>query len=902
MPTYEVTDPTTGRTLSLTGNSPPTEAELEEIFGTYGLAEEDEQNTLLDNYQAANQKVLDGLFLGFGDEFIAATQATHEEFFDAFKKAPGMIPTKIMAGLGASALSFFQDEDTLKDYEDRLEKGRAIEERFERDNPIVSTGLEIAGALGATIGTGGLAGAGMAATRVGNVARLGATSAAEVAVYEIGEGEGGIQARVEGINPASVLLGLGIGGIGGAFLRGIAETPQQKQIFDRAVATKKDTIVSEASAAATRGALGPRRQVVTDPGTSITEKLKRTTDALGLRSKNWHAENVSEASARKMVDSDGQTMRAMAETIQRLDNSSGKKDSLARLSDWFETTDAGDRAKQALADAGKTGKYGVVDDPAVRQSNFNKAYNIIRYEAPTEMRKIFDSINQELRMVKELDPSNRATGDYWHYGLVDGVEYAASTSSYKSPVASALEYIEDVRVAHTLAKNYGVDVRKLRPMRSANDVRKYALSLEKQGLSEKEIIDKVSNQLRQIPKSNTEEVISAIYKLDNGLNEAQKANQREILTTTFINGRKSANSFLDGVRVVVTTSQLAKLSNTILSLSELGIAATNYGTINALKALPGSIRSMLLTNGDTIVDDFGNHLRAPDLGVVNQFLGEIKQKGSGFVDKWSDRLFSVAGVRKITRLGQEVAINAALNQAKSLAKKGKLSEFKSAKGLSEAEIKQIEQQLNNNNIRHPLVKDLIFRDLTDVAPVSRASMPKAFNEHPDGRVFYSMLSFMIQQQNLLRENVGRNVVQGYKKGLNTKEGRAHFRKAGDYGLRYVVFTAGMAGLFDDGRKILRGEEGAEYDPVESTANQLVQLGTFGMVQPRAQQYGRPVFDPLNPPQLSIARDLGSLTYETATGQSEVDDFGKAIQRWVPGVSTLDDFLRYMDGERLLTDD
>jgi hypothetical protein len=32
MPTYQVTDPTTGKVLRLTGDSPPTERELEDIF------------------------------------------------------------------------------------------------------------------------------------------------------------------------------------------------------------------------------------------------------------------------------------------------------------------------------------------------------------------------------------------------------------------------------------------------------------------------------------------------------------------------------------------------------------------------------------------------------------------------------------------------------------------------------------------------------------------------------------------------------------------------------------------------------------------------------------------------------------------------------------------------------
>ena len=35
MPTYEVTDSVTGRTLSLTGDSPPTDAELAEVFNAY---------------------------------------------------------------------------------------------------------------------------------------------------------------------------------------------------------------------------------------------------------------------------------------------------------------------------------------------------------------------------------------------------------------------------------------------------------------------------------------------------------------------------------------------------------------------------------------------------------------------------------------------------------------------------------------------------------------------------------------------------------------------------------------------------------------------------------------------------------------------------------------------------
>jgi hypothetical protein len=45
MPTYKVTDPTTGRTVKLTGDSPPTEQELEEIFSSLPKMEVEKQST-----------------------------------------------------------------------------------------------------------------------------------------------------------------------------------------------------------------------------------------------------------------------------------------------------------------------------------------------------------------------------------------------------------------------------------------------------------------------------------------------------------------------------------------------------------------------------------------------------------------------------------------------------------------------------------------------------------------------------------------------------------------------------------------------------------------------------------------------------------------------------------------
>lgn len=848
-------------------------------------------NTFGEDVFGATITTLDGLTFGFGDELTAGLRVGADEVLQI------MFP-EINA-----------NETARQTYERYLNEGREIEQRFSDDNPILATALEVGGALATGIG-GGLRLAGTAATRAGNIGRQAATAAAEVTVYEIGEAEGTFQERVGQVDPANIALGAAIGGIAGAFLRGTAEAPSVREIKDRSTAkTKSGYTESNIAVKRGRAQIGEGTKAVR--GGRLMEEVSAQDDSILLRTKNWAAKNVNEREAMNLVNADGRSMRSIAETMQALDSSGAKKGSMGALEDWFAKTAQGQRAMAFLMDAGRASKYGAVTDVATREKNFTAAQNIIN-GAPSAIRKSFDALNAELRLMKDLDPGNKATGDFWPFRLKDGVAEAAKknndkvtlTGNYQGPVASAISYIEDVRVAQKLGESFGISPFQTKGKLSANDVRKKAMELEKQGLSKKKVTQAVEKMLRQNERSNTDRVIDAIIKdRKDTLSEAQQANLREILVSTFVSGRKGASPILDGLRVAVTTSQLARLSGTILNLSEVGVAATNFGLVNALKGLPQSIRSALLTDGDKIIDDFGNALRMPDIGVVNQYMGEIKQGGTR-ADKFANFLFTVSGVKAINRLGQETALNAALNQARSLAKKGRLSEMNAAKGMMPSELKMLEEQLKKNNIRHPDVKDFMFRSITNVAPVSRASMPKAFNDHPNGRVFYSMMSFLVQQHNLLRENVGQNLVDAYKQGLNTKAGRKHFKDAADYGARYAVFTAGLAGLFDDGRKILRGDDVEEYDPVSSTANQLAQFATVGVVQPRAKTWGGSSVSLFNPPQFAMAEDVLSLPVEAAIDEDfESEDVFKVIQRWFPPVSNVDDFVRYFnDGERLLTED
>lgn len=863
------------------------------LFGDDGLVVDDlfRDNTFGEDVYGATITALDGLTFGFGDELTAGLRVGADEVLQI------MFP-EVTA-----------DETAKEKYERYLNEGREIEQRFSEDNPILSTALEIGGALVTGVGAG-VRLAGTAVTRVGNIGRQAATAAAEVTVYEIGEAEGTLQERVGQVDPANVALGAAIGGIAGAFLKGTAEIPSVREIKDRSTAKTKSGY-TESNIAVQRGRAQVGEGAEAARGGRLMEDISARDDSILLRTKNWAAKNVNEREAMNLVNADGQSMRAIGETMQALDSSGAKKNSMSSLEDWFLKTAQGQKAMAFLMDAGRASKYGAVTDVVTRQKNFEAAQNIINAASPN-IRKSFDALNAEIRRLKDLDPGNKATGDFWPFRLKQGAAEAAKkngekltvTGNYEGPVASALSYMEDVRVAQKLGESFGVNPFQTKGVLSANDVRKKAIELEKQGLSQKQISKAVEKMLKQNERSNTDRVIDAIIKdRKDTLSAEQQANLREILVTTFVSGRKAASPILDGLRVAVTTSQLARLSGTILNLSEVGVAATNFGLVNALKGLPQSIRSALLTDGNKIIDDFGNALRMPDIGVVNQYMGEVKQ-GKTKIDKFANFLFTASGVKAINRLGQETALNGALNQARSLAKKGRLSEMNAARGMTPTELKMVEEQLKKNNIRHPDVKDFMFRSITNVAPVSRTSMPKAFNDHPDGRVFYSMMSFLVQQHNLLRENVGQNLVNAYKQGLNSKAGRKHFKDAVDYGARYAVFTAGLAGLFDDGRKILRGDDVEEYDPISSTANQLAQFATVGVVQPRAKTWGGSSVSLFNPPQFAMAEDVLSLPVEAAVDEDfESEDVFKVIQRWFPPVSNVDDFFRYFnDGERLITED
>ena len=132
MPTYEVTDPTTGRTLSLTGDAPPTEAQLKEIFGAY--QETTERERLEEEFaQAEREREL------AGQRLEAALDTPLENLAEGIQEfsAAGVGAAADIATFVASPLTYAYEQATGQDVPTGREALAMIDPRLDPNRQFV---------------------------------------------------------------------------------------------------------------------------------------------------------------------------------------------------------------------------------------------------------------------------------------------------------------------------------------------------------------------------------------------------------------------------------------------------------------------------------------------------------------------------------------------------------------------------------------------------------------------------------------------------------------------------------------------------------------------------------------------------------------------------------------------
>lgn len=462
----------------------------------------------------------------------------------------------------------------------------------------------------------------------------------------------------------------------------------------------------------------------------------------------------------------------------------------------------------------------------------------------------------------------------------------------------------------------------------------------------------IAKEGSRTPMSRVRATIEAVVdqaKKD-GASASTVTNIRNGLESQFIHARQGGNAAGAVLRRLTSTGLLGNWSNAALNVVE-GVTAPLYenGFRAWLETVPGGIVSTFAKKAGMKAPAWLDDAR---MGHGGTYMGEIAQTGqmafddtAGMikgilnpnwvrtVDKGSEAIYKFSGVDTVNRMSREMLTNSTLNKAKKLAlqaargdvkAQNKLMETTGMRGLLESEKEATMRALRQ------FAKDPSKLTDTDAAwvmnyagtvlnkwqPVSASSMPKAFHDNPNGRMMYSMLSYMNRQMNNIVEEIGGNFAKAAELGINTPEGAAAMMQAYKNGGKYMGIFGGLAGAWNTARTGLDPSKDNKVSDVfsvegmsEAAVNEMVSNMTSGMVNLRANQYGKKPLsaESVIPAPISAGFDIASgalqLPFDVYQGTplSETDA-AKAAQNYIPGISTADRYYRAATGERMLTGD
>lgn len=237
-----------------------------------------------------------------------------------------------------------------------------------------------------------------------------------------------------------------------------------------------------------------------------------------------------------------------------------------------------------------------------------------------------------------------------------------------------------------------------------------------------------------------------------GAEDAQELT--ELLTARFVGGAKTPNSI---IQILRDTGYASTIANPTSALVQLGDIAAS----GALKGFRHTLASLFSTK----------ELSAIDLGITRASQELVDTNKSSRI---LNSFLKGSGFNKIDQLGKNTVINASIRQARAFAKSPKGIEklrAKYGKVLGD-EFDGFIDDLTAKRMSEN-VKFYAFNEISDMQPVTLLEMPEAYLNHPDGRVFYMLKSFMLKQYDIVR----REVVQDWKKANTISEKAEVAKKA-----------------------------------------------------------------------------------------------------------------------------
>ena len=809
-----------------------------------------------------------------------------------------------------------------RSFDEGLDQSRADLDYFEKKNPTASkliTGAGIAGSLlipGATAVKVAQTG-----SRLSRAVKMGAATAAEGAAYGYAAG------RDEG-RTDSALLGAGLGGALGAGVGGfltksadevakIKEADTKKlgvggaiggdQGYKRVGAVRRKAGVEDISTSARERKVNSYDDVQPDNSLARKDWLD-TIEAVGLNARNWGIQNVGERATRLVEDADSamRMARAQADRMYK-DNepvfkllNDNRKINLALAN--VGATPVGN----ARALLGMTEKRAVTWDDVFRQATTaeeKQAIKLYKEELDDALALAGDrfpnwntgKISQELYAPRATRGDGKQAAVYQREK--DGTEVGV-LDNLKPPSEALREFRNDVSDAVSL-----IDRFESAGVTFGDEVAEGFFDLEKVG---------VQSRLEAVMQGIKKQVDGEIRATGGTKAEAAAVaeNMDNLMHSVFVNSRTGGDALGAMARKTASSALLANPINAVLNLAETVTAPIYQNGIAAwAKTLPGLVKSGLLPR---LAEKDQKWLTANQLGVSDdQFAGELMNVGKSTVSRWlnwgSQGLYKYTGTSGSHRMTQEALGNAAVKRGVSLAKAEKLDKLRKHKGmagLTESEfnatvnaLKRFDEQGIDamSETDAAWFKNFAGASMNEWQAISPMSMPKAFLDNPNGRIGYSMLSYMNINMNNVINDVGRNLARVNKYGLSSKEGQAAWLEAQKNSAKYVAMFGVVAGIWDDMRKTLDATSDYEADEIltfegisSAALNQFGSNLSSGLLNIRAEEFGG---EPIQPIPAPIGLAMRGLNAGVDLTQGEVDPALRFIESSVPGFSQVNKLSR-----------
>ena len=317
-------------------------------------------------------------------------------------------------------------------------------------------------------------------------------------------------------------------------------------------------------------------------------------------------------------------------------------------------------------------------------------------------------------------------------------------------------------------------------------------------------------------------------------------------------GYRPLEGFLANLR---DASYIATMGNSISAITQLGdaVGAIYFGGIReGAKAYGRAIKGR-------------SRVTTKQLGIDN--LGEEFRTPHGF-GKWLDRTFKWVGINKIDQWGKEAASSAYLGGLMRRARKNKLTErdtrrIKLALGNRS---NQAIQDLKDGTYS-PDVLFLAYDRISDLQPVSRLEVPKAYLENPRLRLAYQLKTFFLRRFDFLR----REAINDIRRGRSRKD---HLRGARNlvWLSTLIVLAEGSADLVKD---FILGREIDLEDYVWNNLLKLVGISKFHTYVFRREGPGATAVQLALPVQFGLIKD----TYRDVLSTTKDDFNPRDFRTW-----------------------